>query len=317
MIDNSLSALKDLGTGLLSQAKNPWQYLCLGLVLCLVVFNKDYEGYKEGFLLIALGLGYIIPSIFTKLLKYYDLIIGNKLKVRKSIKKLDSEERFILIEEMIKKDKGSYTVNGMFDIESENVLSGVKDIEHKYNILRFMTAKKGLGILCESNTSMTFVLSDYAKKILKRTYLDENKKTYREYLSENKKSILISIFTLIFFFPIIFYVISSYKYTSIEYEIKYMETEDKDYFIKLLKGGSKNFSLNTQDYNIFIFSTGKLEFNKSEYAKKLSRYQSLEALGIIKQVNMNKYVIEYTLTNDAVKIISEIIEKNKNKKSSE
>lgn len=86
-------------TSLITQLKNPWQYICVGLIWSALLYFNLEKQYLIPFILISLGLAYLLEKIITSLIIPPFLSIKRYFSNKKLLKTLkncsDDEKDFL------------------------------------------------------------------------------------------------------------------------------------------------------------------------------------------------------------------------------
>ena len=86
-------------TPLISQLKNPWQYICVGLIWSSILYFGIDKQYLIPFIIASLGIAYLIEQIYTKIIRTIFQKIKNYFvskKILKTLKNCSSEEKDFL-----------------------------------------------------------------------------------------------------------------------------------------------------------------------------------------------------------------------------
>ena len=86
-------------TSLITQLKNPWQYICVGLVWSGVLYFDIDKQYLIPFVIASLGFAYLLEQIITKIVlvifrKAKDYFVAKK--ILETLRKCTSEEKDFL-----------------------------------------------------------------------------------------------------------------------------------------------------------------------------------------------------------------------------
>ena len=94
-----ISNMETILTSLITQLKNPWQYICVGLIWSALLYFNLEKQYLIPFILISLGLAYLLEKIITSLIIPPFLSIKRYFSNKKLLKTLkncsDDEKDFL------------------------------------------------------------------------------------------------------------------------------------------------------------------------------------------------------------------------------
>lgn len=154
----------ELFTSLLSQLKNPWQYIAFGLTWILVLKLDINIKYLLPLLLISVGFSSLIPYMIKKVNKFYKNRFAYKKEVYRYIKILDEIEKKVF-RELVK--------NNTLSIQQKKpdriVLFEMQSYQHFCDTLYNMELK-GLGKVTSNPGSIIFTANEYAWLKYKEIY---------------------------------------------------------------------------------------------------------------------------------------------------
>lgn len=145
--------MTDFLTPLISQIKNPWQYLFVGCTWFYVIYNKINDKYLFSVFFISMGAAWIWKSIIDWIL---DKIKQHKLKkeLEFSLMNLNSYERDIL-KELFKKHNQSCDLDinspGVWSLNSKNIIRISKIDSISKNDIVSITVSKDVWKMIQKN----------------------------------------------------------------------------------------------------------------------------------------------------------------------